>query len=50
MNGEAIFYMLVSMVVIWGALIASAVFLAVKPEVAKWPAGAPADGESQPLD
>jgi hypothetical protein len=41
MTAAPIFYMVLSMVVIWGTLIASVIFLALKPELAEWPPGAP---------
>jgi hypothetical protein len=45
MNTTPIVFMIVSMLVIWGTLISSIVFLVLKPEVATWPAGGPADTE-----
>ncbi|MDR1712409.1 MAG: methionine/alanine import family NSS transporter small subunit [Propionibacteriaceae bacterium] len=39
----AILLMVFSMVLIWGGLAISSVFLIRRPEVAKWPKGAPAE-------
>ncbi|MDR0417365.1 MAG: hypothetical protein LBH76_08680 [Propionibacteriaceae bacterium] len=45
MNAEPVFYMVLSMAVIWGTLVASAVFLGLRPELpeSEWPPGCPDD-------
>ncbi len=43
MSASAVALMVLSMVAIWGGLIASSIFLARKPEVATWPEGDPDD-------
>jgi hypothetical protein len=50
MEPTPIVYMVLAMFVIWGSLIASAVFLITRPEVAQWPAGGPRDEEETSLD
>jgi hypothetical protein len=50
MATTAVVVMVLAMVVIWGSLIAAAVFLAVRPEVSVWPPGGPVDEEDPSLD
>ncbi len=40
MTGLAIFFLILAIVLVWGGLVASSIFLARKPEVASYPAGA----------
>jgi hypothetical protein len=39
MTGVAVFWLLVAVIVVWGGLGASAIFLALRPEVGEWPPG-----------
>lgn len=52
MTGEAILFMILSMVIVWGTLLAAVIFLARKPEVDTWPPGDPdyADTEDLSMD
>ncbi|MDR1808256.1 MAG: methionine/alanine import family NSS transporter small subunit [Propionibacteriaceae bacterium] len=50
MEPTPIVFMILAMVVIWGSLLASTVFLATRPEVATWPPGGPTDEEDAALD
>jgi hypothetical protein len=43
MSTGAIILMILSMLVIWGGLLVSAWYLWRKPEVTKWPPGAPSE-------
>jgi hypothetical protein len=43
MTATPIVLMVLAMLIIWGSLVASSVFLAVKPEVSQWPPGGPSD-------
>jgi hypothetical protein len=43
MSIGAIILMVLAMIVIWGGLLSSALFLWRKPEVTKWPPGAPSE-------
>jgi hypothetical protein len=45
MEPTPLVFMILSMLIIWGTLIASTVFLATRPEVATYPAGGPKDEE-----
>jgi hypothetical protein len=42
---QAVILLVLSIIVIWGGLIASAIFLFRKPEINDWPAGAPDEEE-----
>jgi hypothetical protein len=42
MPGSAIALMVAAIVIVWGGLAVSAVFLAARPEVSQWPSPAPA--------
>ncbi len=41
MSAAAVSLMVLSMIAIWGGLIASSIFLARKPELSTWPEDAP---------
>ncbi|MDR1236709.1 MAG: methionine/alanine import family NSS transporter small subunit [Propionibacteriaceae bacterium] len=43
MSTPAVILLLLSIIVIWGGLIASAIFLLRKPELSDWPEGLPAE-------
>jgi hypothetical protein len=45
MTTTAFGFMILAMIVIWGSLAASAVFLLRRPEVTAWPPGGPTDEE-----
>lgn len=49
MTGVAIFFFILSAVVIWGGLVASIIFLNRKPELEQYPAGGE-DLEGEVLD
>jgi len=44
MNGAAIAFLVLSMVILWGGLLTSTVFLARRPDVATFPPGGEDDG------
>jgi len=52
MTGEAIFFMILAMVIVWGTLFVAMIYLARRPEVETWPSGDPDsnDVEDQSLN
>lgn len=52
MTAEAISFMILAMVIVWGTLIAAIIFLARRPEITTWPPGDPdaEDTEDQSMN
>jgi hypothetical protein len=49
MNTTSIFFMILAMVIIWGGLLTSVIFLNIRPEINKWPSGWSDEDESRSL-